>query len=244
MKRLLPAIALCMLLAACTKNLMVRGPNSDMRVVDQTVSSEASMQSEPQSLEYGDGDAVSSTGSLLGNDNVGERILPTGIVEFGDPAAPVVLLLYTHHSCAYCHTFTDERLPNLLRDFVDRGKVRIQIAQLNISKYPQSQAQTKSLICAAAQGKGLAMHKELFNQTLWDDKAMLALAKKVGIKETVFTDCLKAPGTASLAQLQQSLAQSLGVSLVPTYFVDGEKFVGLPQYPDLRGRIEAALSKR
>lgn len=243
MKRLLPAIALCLLLGACTKNLMVRGPNSDLRVVDQTVSS-VSVQSEPETLEYGDGEAVSSTGSLLGNDNVGERILPTGIVEFGDPAAPVVVLLYTHHSCTYCHTFTDERLPSVLRDFVDRGKVRIQIAQLNISKYPQSQMQAKSLICAAAQGKGLAMHKDLFNQILWDDKAMVSLAKKVGIKETVFTDCLKAPGTAASVQLQQSLAQSLGVTLVPTYFVDGEKFVGLPQYPDLRGRVEAALSKR
>lgn len=244
MKRTLMMIGLSLMAAGCTKNLMVRGPNSDMRVVDQTVSSQSSMQSEPESLEYGDGDAMSSTGSLLGNDQVGERILPTGIVEFGDPAAPVVVLLYTHHSCAYCHTFTDERLPSLLRDFVDRGNVRVQIAQLNISKYPQSQAQAKSLICAAAQGKGLAMHKELFNQALWDDKAMVGLAKKLEMKEAVFTDCLKAPGTASSVQLQQSLAQSLGVSLVPTYFVDGEKFVGLPQYPDLRGRIEEALSKR
>ena len=243
MKRLLSAIALSLLVASCTKSLVVRGPNTQVSPLDQQATASSAM-SEPQALEYGDSEAASNTGSLLGNEHVGERILPTGIVEIGDPAAPLVVLLFTHHSCNYCRTFTDERLPSLLRDFVDHGKVRVQIAQLNISKYPQSLTQAKSLVCAAAQGKGIAMHKELFNQQFWDDKALTALAKKVGLKDKVFMDCLKAPGTASAVQLQQSLAQSLGVSLVPTYFIDGQKYVGLPQYPDLRGRIEEALSKK
>lgn len=242
MKRLLLAVGFALVLAGCTKSLIVRGPNTPAAPVQQAT--ESSKQNEPQALEYGDSEAASTTGSLLGNEHVGERILPTGIVEIGDPAAPVTVLLFTHHSCNYCHTFTDERLPGLLRDFVDRGKVRVQIAQLNISKYPQSATQAKALVCAAAQGKGIVMHKELFNQLGWDDKAMMALAKKIGLKENLFMDCLKAPGTASSVQLQQSLARSLGVTLVPTYFVDGQKYVGLPQYPDLRGRIEEALSKK
>lgn len=245
MKKALYTMGLCLALASCTNQLRVRGPNTQLAPI--APSSQMSSQSEPAAaLEYGDSEAAPSegTGSLLGNEHVGERILPTGIVEIGDPTAPVVVLLYTHHSCNYCHTFTDERLQGLLRDFVDRGKVRVQIAQLNIRKYAQSDIQARSLVCAAAQGKGIALHKELFNQLTWDEKSLLALAKKVGMKDTLFTECLKAAGTESAVQLQQSLAQSLGVTLVPTYFIDGEKFVGLPQYPNLRGRIEEALSTK
>lgn len=238
MKRLLPLLAVA-LLAACTTQLSIRGPNSQSSEAPSSVTT-----SEPQALEYGDADVpetATSTGALL-REIVSERILPTGIVELGDSGAPHVMLLFTHHSCTYCHTFGDERLPRLIKDFVEQGKLRLQIAQLNIRKYPQSELQLRSLICATAQGAGLDMHGALFNQSTWDEKSMTALARKLNLKETVFTACMHAPGTTAAVQLQQSLAQSLGVTLVPTYFIDGEKFVGLPQYPELRGRVEEALA--
>jgi protein-disulfide isomerase len=151
--------------------------------------------------------------------------------------------MFTEHHCSYCRQFLTEILPRLRTDFLEPGKVNLQIAMLTLQKYPASTDAALGFLCSAAQGKGYAMHEVLFHSPNKSREAILSYAVDLEINTKTLRECLKSARTKMLLEGQEAWAQSLGVTVVPTFFLSGEKFVGLPYYPDLRGRIEEALEK-
>lgn len=170
---------------------------------------------------------------------VPERLLETGIVEIGRRDAPLVLLTFTNHSCRYCREFQAKIFPRLLKDFIEPGILRYQITVLPLKKYPQSKLALTALLCATAQGKGRAIHETLFSLSSIEEKLIDKATEQWTLDRDILRTCLHDPVVElGIAELE-GIARSLDVTLVPTFFLNGEKFVGLPDYPDLRGRIEA-----
>ncbi len=170
-----------------------------------------------------------------------ERLLPSGIIEIGDRDAPVVLLMFTEHHCRYCKDFYREHFPRLHEDFIDQGKLQLQIGILPLRKYTHSERAALGLLCAATQGKGIPMHELLFTLGAKDRATLMNEAATLDLDLNLFTQCLDSPDTQKTIERQKSLARSLDVTLVPTFFLNGRKAVGLPQYADLRGEIEESL---
>gem|GEM_PF-811578 len=191
--------------------------------------------------ERTEGEAAASPTLVTGTSALEERLLETGILEVGNPEAPLVLFAFTNHSCFYCGEFQREHFHRLLEDFIRPGKLRLQVLHLPLKKYPWSSLDATALICAAEQGQGLTMHERLFALRTHTKEVIQKEATHLKLDEKVFRSCLEDPGTELLLAQQRSLAESLSVTLVPTSFLNGEKFIGLPDYADLRGRIEAAL---
>lgn len=171
-----------------------------------------------------------------------ERLLPSGFIEIGDREAPLVLLMFTEHHCRYCKDFSIDHFSKLHRDFIEQGKLRLQISILPLQKYPDSTAAATGLLCAATQGKGMPMHELLFELGARDREVLLSEARTLELDEALFTQCLDSPDTLKTVERQKSIARSLDVTLVPTFFLNGEKSVGLPYYADLRGMIEEQLA--
>lgn len=170
-----------------------------------------------------------------------ERLLPSGLIEIGDRDAPVVLLMFTEHHCRYCKDFYHEHFPLLIEDFVTPGKLKLQIGILPLRKYIHSQNAAFGLLCGATQGKGIPMHELLFALGAKDRETLLSEAASLELDTDLFTQCLDSPDTEKTIERQKSLARSLDVTLVPTFFLNGEKSVGLPRYADLRGMIEEVI---
>ena len=61
------------------------------------------------------------------------------------------------------------------------------------------------------------------------------------LDETAMKTCMENPGAQATIDAQQSVARSLGVSLVPSYFINGKLYTGLPEYSDLKGQVEEVL---
>ena len=97
------------------------------------------------------------------------------------------------------------------------------------------------LYCAGKQNAGLPMHRLLFERTGSDNKSFLSYAKELKLDEKIFGECLSSEETAAVIEEQQSWLRSLGVSVVPTYFIDGKQYTGLPYAADLEGQIREAL---
>lgn len=206
--------------------------------------------SEEEPLQQEQGEAIDQNvtdteGVPVGEDEklkIVERLLPSGLIEIGDRDAPLVLLMFTEHHCRYCKDFYHEHFPQLLEDFIDQGKVRLQIGILPLRKYTHSENAALGLLCAATQGKGIPMHELLFMLGAKDRETLISEAATLELDLEIFGQCLDSPDTAKTIERQKSLARSLDVTLVPTFFVNGEKSVGLPQYADLRGMIEEKLN--
>ncbi|TSC58175.1 MAG: DSBA oxidoreductase [Candidatus Peregrinibacteria bacterium Greene0416_19] len=196
-------------------------------------------------IEFGDAEAPpditshSSTGTTL--DTIDEALTASGVLVIGTRSAPLTLLLFTHQACNYCGEFFQDQLPRLTRDFIGPGKMKLAIALLPLQKYPQSSLQARALLCAAEQKKGLAMHRLLFDVQTTDAAVLRTRAKELTLKEPAFTGCLASARTQALIDAQAAWAAKAGVTLVPTFFLRGEKRVGLDEYAEMRTWVEEKL---
>jgi len=241
MRKPLLTISILFALSACT--LPVR-PTDDSSADSSAaaLSSATRISSVPSAIEgeeVGEGapatEEATETGALM------ERLLGTGVVEVGSASAPLTLLIFTEHHCSYCRQFMTELFPRLKTDFLDKGTLKMNIAMLPLQKYPASREAALGMICSAAQGQGLAMHQILFINPNKGTDAILSYATELKLDTKILRECLGSARAKALLETQETWAQSLGVSVVPSFFLSGEKFIGLPYYPDLKGRIEEAL---
>lgn len=117
----------------------------------------------------------------------------------------------------------------LKADFIDTGKVNVQIVVLPLQKYPNSDRNAHTLLCGVKTGSGSDVHGRIFaGQTNFP-------TLKTCLEDDAYLQ--------SMMAAQYAVIQSLDVTLVPTYFIDGQKFVGLPEYADIRGQVEEAMQK-
>lgn len=172
---------------------------------------------------------------------VAERLLPSGVIEIGERDAPVVLLMFTEHHCRYCKQFFREQFPRLYEDFIEPGTLRLHISIVPLKKYIHSQRSILGLLCAGMQGKAISMHEMLFTLGAKNNEILMKQADTLELDGKLFSQCLESPDTQRTVERQKSLARSLNVTLVPTFFLNGKRSVGLPSYADLRGMIEQEI---
>lgn len=172
---------------------------------------------------------------------IGERILASGVLEIGSANAPVSLLLFTNHACDYCGDFQEELVPRLTSEFVRDGRVRIGIVPFAMGKYPNSKQAAGFLLCSARQGRGIDVNALLFKENMTAATAQTAI-NDLQLNREQLESCLQDETITAMIDAQQSFAKSLGITLVPTYFINGKIYTGLPEYSDLRGQIEEALN--
>jgi len=202
-------------------------------------SSSAALQ--PRMEETGEDEVVAppaATGST-----VAERLLATGILEIGEANAPLTLLLFTEHHARYCREFQRDMMPRLVEEFVEPGVLRLQVVILPLKKYPQSQTAAAALLCAAEQERGFDLHDILSDKLDRERLEPRHYAEELKLDMELFDECLADEGTALVLEQQRTWSHSLAVSLVPTFFLNGEKLVGLPYYADLKGMIGEQVSE-
>ena len=174
---------------------------------------------------------------------VAERLLPHGVLEFGRRDAPATLLLVTEHHCQYCQDFQKDVLPMLIDTFVGSGGLRIQLVILPLRKYRGSDLAAAGLLCAAEQQRGFAMHDRLSRGRSKTREILVAAARELDLNVPSFEECLESDETRATLETQQWWLRSLAIDFVPTYFLNGEKFVGLPYEEDLRARMEKIIGE-
>ena len=190
-----------------------------------------------QVLHDSEAPEIIETGSLLPT----ERLMGNGTLDIGKQDAPLTLLVFTEHHCNYCEEFNSEHLVRLTSDFVQSGKLRIELTGFPLQKYPQSENAAKAVLCAAQQNNGLAMNNMLFGRIYKDPASSKNYAKELEMDTDIFEECMGKEETSNVLLRQKEWANSLGVQYVPTFFLNGKKLVGLPYYADLRGQIEEDL---
>lgn len=193
---------LALMLSACTQLQMnIPASMTDSRSSAETVSSKA------------DDIPAAISGSLV----------------LGSAKAPVQMLLFTNYDCAYCRDFERNIMGRLKTDFINTGKLNVQVVILPLQKYPNSDRNAHTLLCGVKTGSGSDVHGRIFaGQTNFP-------TLKTCLEDDAYLQ--------SMMAAQYAVIQSLDVTLVPTYFIDGQKFVGLPEYADIRGQVEEAMQK-
>lgn len=165
----------------------------------------------------------------------------------GPANAPATLVVYEDFQCPACDAFTTQMEPQLVRDYVTDGKLRIVYKDFLIIG-PESLDAAVAARCAGDQGLFWPYHDYLFANQKGENKGafkrdrLIAIGRAVGVDEAAFTACLDTQAPAQATQAETNEGRAAGVDATPTMFLNGTKIRGVPAYLDLRKAIDAIVS--
>lgn len=152
-----------------------------------------------------------------------ERRQDGDVTALGSVDAPVVMVEYSDYSCPYCGRFARETKPELVREYVETGVLRMEWRD-----YPVM-GEHSPLAAAAARAAGLQGRYWEFNTAVYTlepgtpptlDK-LLPIAQDLGLDVEKFRADLATDQIAQAIQADYDEGRALGVNSTPTFFING-----------------------
>jgi len=158
----------------------------------------------------------------------------------GPADAPLTLVEYGDYQCPYCGA----AYPVVKRLQKTLGK-KLRFVFRN---FPLTQAHPHALIAAEAaeaaalQGKFWEMHDLLFEQqTLLKPEIIPSWAKRIGLSLDQFGNDIKQGVVEKRIKEDRQSGIRSGVNGTPTFFINGTRYDGSPDYDSLLAALQSAL---
>jgi protein-disulfide isomerase len=137
----------------------------------------------------------------------------------GEASAPVTLVEFSDYQCPFCKRNATTVLPELVKQYVDTGKVRIVMREMPIESIHQfALGAANAALCAREQGKYWEMHDLLFaNQQKLQPEDLKGYAVTLGLDAAAFDSCLDESRFADEIKADQAEGQKLGISGTPSF---------------------------
>jgi protein-disulfide isomerase len=180
------------------------------------------------------------------------RPAPPDPMALGNADAPLMIVEFSDYQCPYCRRFHAEVLPELRRNYIDTGKVRLVFKDLPLPMHREALPAAVAARCAAAQGKYWEMNEALFaNQADLSADLYPRIAKALGLDLKGFEACRADPATAQTVMGDARGAQQFGLSSTPSFLIgrrEGERLRvesvgrGFAAYPVFAHELDKLLA--
>lgn len=167
----------------------------------------------------------------------------------GDPKAKVTIVEFADFRCPFCEQFFTQTEPQIIKNYVDTGKVKYAFRQYPFLG-PASVVAANAAECANDQDKFWEFHEYLFkNQpdesdtSMYNTDTLTQAAVSLGLDGNSFRSCLDNKTDDSKQAKDLSEGQAAGVSGTPTFFVNGISLVGAQPYSAFQTLIDQELAK-
>lgn len=166
----------------------------------------------------------------------------------GKADAPVTMLEFASFTCPHCAAFTVNVLPQIEKDYVDTGKVKIVFRQ-----FPLNGLDLRAGMMArcAPREQYFNISKVLFQtQQSWatasDPIAALAqIGGMAGLPKDKFDACLADNSVAdAIIKLGQDAQAAYQVNATPTFVVEGEKLEGEASFDTFSAIFDRKLAEK
>jgi protein-disulfide isomerase len=149
----------------------------------------------------------------------------------GAADAPVQVLLFSDFQCPVCKDFADNYEPQIITQFVDTGRIRLEYHHYLIIDYNQGGNESRDAAeaseCASDQGQFWNFHDLLYaNQGAeasgaFEPRRLKAAAASLGLDTATFDQCFDSNRHAGDVTADEALAAQYGVQGTPTIFING-----------------------
>ncbi len=195
---------------------------------------------------------VGAAAGAMPHDSITDRA-DAGRIE-GSASAPVWLIEASDFQCPFCKNFHDETYPQIVRDYVSTGKVRLAYLNFPLEMHPHAAQAAEAAMCASVQNKFWPMHDSLFiTQPRWAERTDAlpvfdSLAVEVGVNAAQWRRCMQTHATQPLIAADRQRSASNGVRSTPSFFVmvpaaggTSTPVVGAQPYATFKAAIDKAL---
>jgi protein-disulfide isomerase len=151
-----------------------------------------------------------------------------GDMSMGPDTAKVTVIEYASATCPHCAAFYNDVFPTFKKEYIDTGKIHFIFRE-----YPHNDA-------------ALALVDVFFStQPEWTQDPLAGLnkiAQQAGFTKESFDACLKNESVAKAILSVRDTASTLGVTGIPTFFVNGEMMEsGEKTIEEMRKKIDPLL---
>jgi protein-disulfide isomerase len=172
----------------------------------------------------------------------------------GERGAQVAVLEFSDYQCPFCGRYTKEVFPQIESDYVNSGKVKYVFFDLPLDFHKQAFKAAEAAHCAGEQGQFWEMHDLLFqNQSALGPEQLSTYAKRIGLSETTFQQCLDSGRFGADIKKDIAEAGSAGIGGTPTFLIgivqpgDGRvkvvrKLVGAKPYTEFKAVVDSVLT--
>jgi protein-disulfide isomerase len=166
----------------------------------------------------------------------------------GDSAAPVHIIEYGDFQCPYCLRFWSDTEPQLIKEYVNTGKVYFEYRSVGSFLGPESGWAAEGAYCAGDQGKFWEYHDTLFTNWTGENVGdftkdkLTQYAEALGLNMAEFGSCLSEEKHKGTVEQDKAQADADGVHATPTLFINGVKVEGAQPFDILKDLIEQALN--
>ena len=173
----------------------------------------------------------------------------------GRPEAKLTLIEFSDFQCPFCERFYRETLPQIEREYISTGKVRMVYRDFPIDNiHKDAQKAAEAAQCAGEQDKYWNMHDKLFdNQKALGVNNLTKYAKELRLSTDRFDDCLNSGKYAEEIQKDLTDGQEAGVEGTPTFFlgitnkdktIQGKPIRGAMPYNTFKQAIDKLLTEK
>lgn len=198
-------------------------------------------------VPHGGASAVAAGQVDMPHDSISDRA-DRGRIQ-GDPNARVWIVEASDFQCPFCKSFHDETYPQILRDYVKPGKVRIAYLNFPLGMHPHAEQAAEAAMCASVQDRFWQMHDSLFaSQPRWAERADAtpvfdSLAAEVGVDTSTWHRCTQTHATRALIEADKARSAANGVNSTPSFFIGSQLIAGAQPYANFKAAIDSALAK-
>lgn len=161
----------------------------------------------------------------------------------GAADAKVTIVEYSDFQCPFCSKAA-ATVAEIEKKY--GNKVKVAFKNYPLPFHSQAKIAANAALCANDQGSKFfwKMHDAMFaDQAKLDKDNLIASAKKIGLKEAEFTNCLEAEKHKNAIENDVAEGQKLGLKSTPTFFVNGKLVSGAQPIEIFSEVIDEELAK-
>ena len=167
------------------------------------------------------------------------------VYTLGKENAPITIVEYASYTCSHCANFNNNVLPQLKKDWIDTGKVKMVYRDFPLDQVALGISMLT--YCAPAENYHALRSAFFAKQDQWIKSKNLRLdlftiAREVGgLSEPDSAKCLADQELAKQLQTDQKEAvETLKIDSTPTFTINGSIIRGAPSYDDLVKILKSA----
>lgn len=167
----------------------------------------------------------------------------------GDKNAPVTMIEFSDFQCPFCRKFMTDTLPQIKKEYIDTGKVKLVYRDFPLSFHPGAAPAAEGAECAKDQGKFWEMHDAIFNEQEKQGSGTIQFgiadvkkwAAKVELDTAKFNQCLDSGKYKAEVGKDIADGTAAGVSGTPATFINGRLLVGAQPFAAFKAIIDQEL---
>ncbi len=179
----------------------------------------------------------------------------------GNKNAPVTIVEFSDYECPFCKRYFDQTLPQIKKDYIDTGKVKVVYRDLPLSFHdPMATTEAIAANCAREQGGDetyFKFHDEMFKRTTSNGNGLskddlTQIAQDLGLNSANLKACVDTEKYKVEVSKDLADAEGYGASGTPTFFIGksesgkeiaGTMLVGAQPYNAFKTLIDQELTR-